>query len=197
MRFLVALSVVLPLFAAMPLVRGVACNLDEDTKAFKGLTAPVVQVASHYPDRPDHKLQISGTVEILDGCNFVVRNFTYFPQYDARVDWFGRWGNNDNAIRVSEPVGASYLQDSPITKLTGDGTGASFHDFDTLVLFSNERRFVLATATFDQLKKKDDDKSPNVDGKGNSTDKSAATSVGRYAGVLAAAAAAGAAAVAL
>ncbi|KAJ3188943.1 hypothetical protein HDU85_004659 [Gaertneriomyces sp. JEL0708] len=196
MRFLVALSVVLPLFAAMPLVRGVACNLDEDTKLFKGLTAPLVQVASHYPDRPDHKLQISGTVEILDGCNFIVRNFTYFPQYDARVDWFGRWGDDTNAIRVSEPVGVSYLQDSPVTKLTGDGAGASFNDFDTLVLFSNERRFVLGTATFAQLKKKDD-KSPNPAGKGNSTDENAATSVGRYAGVLAAAAAAGAAAVAL
>ncbi|KNC97373.1 uncharacterized protein SPPG_07300 [Spizellomyces punctatus DAOM BR117] len=174
------------------------CNV-ADTK-YVGQKAVLKQVAASLPNQPAAVFQISGTAEILDGCNFIVRNFTFLPGYAGSV-WLGRRPGDQMAKGVAENVVASNNLDSQkFTLRSVPGSEISFDEFDTLVLFSTIDNFEMATAQFPGLA------APNATSTGSSPSateaasgksKSSASSVGGSAVIVGAAAAAAAFAVGL
>ncbi|KAJ3170711.1 hypothetical protein HDU88_008614 [Geranomyces variabilis] len=111
---------------------------------FNGKTGTLIQERVQVGNTTDRFL-ISGTAQIIDGCNFKITNFQFSP-YVPDVVWYGRRGTNGaTGIRVwgtagsnATTVQASNGTDSPTYALeyTVAGQSASWDDFDQLVLFS-------------------------------------------------------------
>ncbi|KAJ3175582.1 hypothetical protein HDU87_006079 [Geranomyces variabilis] len=111
---------------------------------FNGQTGTMVQERYQVGNTTD-QFSLSGTAQIIDGCNFKILNFQFSPHVPDVV-WYGRRGTNaSTGIRVWGTAGsnATTVQpsngtDSPAYTLqyTVAGQSASWDDFDQLVLFS-------------------------------------------------------------
>lgn len=126
---------------------------DVNDSKFNGLKAPLLQSAAHIPNQPQATFTIRGTAEIVDGCNFIIRNYTFLPGM-AGAMWVGRRGNDTvNTVGVNLLAVQSNNLDSQKIPLRQDAgaPAVSWYDFDTLVLYSDTAKFEMASARFDGL----------------------------------------------
>ncbi|KAI8827125.1 uncharacterized protein EV422DRAFT_512755 [Fimicolochytrium jonesii] len=157
-KFITAFAVASTCIAA---VQGLACD-PTAVSPYAGQKANLVPAASFTPS--NEALHVSGTVEILDSCTFVVRNFVFTPGL-ADTLWYGRVGTNVTSGRpiwgatgnVNTTVQYSNGADSQNYTLIGDETGwwnaQSWNDFDTIVLYgaNNSYNYTMATVQFPAL----------------------------------------------
>lgn len=120
-----------------------------DTR-FVGQKATLTQSAKVFNNQT---FTVGGTVEITDGCSFVVRNFTYSPEFPGTA-WYGRRGNNGaSGIRVAQEAvtGNNGTDSGTFNMVATVGAESSFNDFDTFVLFVPTSNYELAIAQFPAL----------------------------------------------
>jgi hypothetical protein len=88
-------------------------------------TAPLEQVSEYQTQNSNNKLTCSGTVVVIDGCSFQIRNFTYlnalvskFYGGIAYADAQGNKVSNPNGVSfVNQEIGAWNKVDSQIFQL--------------------------------------------------------------------------------
>lgn len=149
-----AVKTVLGVVVTLALILVGVCQNVEATKCkpgpqskFVGLKASIKQV-KNYHENPRDKFTISGTVEIVDGCKFVVKNFT-FPS-GLPATWYGKDQNAVEGYRLIQGVIApSSGEDKIFTLSDTPGNSYDWNDFDTLTIFHKDN--VYAEAHFSEL----------------------------------------------
>jgi hypothetical protein len=104
------------------------------------ITIPLTKVLSTSP------IEISGSIEIIDGCTFKVTGFTFYNARTAR--WYGGIGSAGDAITLSDATVNPSAGKGEQTFKFRDVVGApvSFRDFNQFRLFDEESQVVIATA---------------------------------------------------
>ncbi|CAM6054316.1 unnamed protein product [Sphagnum tenellum] len=138
MRF-IAVSAIVASIASV--VSATACNSTDSS--YNGISAPIVQTFSD--NTIIANMTISGTVSIVDGCNFAVKNFTYLPGSNDTV-WYGRLNGNYTVGKQASPVVFTRFNNSDV--LFTFTNGVSWNDMDSLVLYSNSLSMQMAYASF-------------------------------------------------
>ena len=92
-------------------------------------------------------LQVSGTIRVVDGCNFELVNFIFVP--GANAYWFGGNGTDSNAYRLSKSIVVPSVANSPAQSFSfiqDAGSAVSYTDFTQFRLFDPATNDLLATA---------------------------------------------------
>lgn len=141
-----AAAVAATVVALQSTVEATLCSPGQNSK-YVGLKAPLKQVKS-YHESPRNKFMISGTVEIVDGCKFIVRDFV-FPS-GLSATWYGKDLNENEGYRVIQGIVApSSGEDRLFTLSDSPGNSYDWSDFDTLTVFYKDS--VYAEAHFPEL----------------------------------------------
>jgi hypothetical protein len=103
------------------------------------ITIPITKVLG-----PTHPIQISGSIEIIDGCNFKVTGFSLTNANSAR--WYGANGTAFAGATLSETsVTSSTPAEQTFVFRSVAGAEVSFRDFDQFRLMQDDQ-LVIATA---------------------------------------------------
>lgn len=142
--FLGLLSAIL--FLTPTTVHATTCTPGSQSK-FVGLKTQLKQI-KNYNESPRNRFVISGTVEIVDGCKFVVRDFQ-FPN-NLPATWYGKDLKETEGYRIIQGVIApSNGEDKIFTLSDTPGNAYDWNDFDTLTIFYKDN--VYAEAHFAEL----------------------------------------------
>ncbi|KAI9207658.1 uncharacterized protein BJ171DRAFT_596656 [Polychytrium aggregatum] len=109
--------------------------------------ATLVSQSQSWVNNNQNIITIYGTVEILDGCTFIVHNFTFLQAPESY--WYGGMVGNTSAAQVVDTPVSSQLGpgDSPKFQLTtAAGRAVSFADFNELRLFVPASSQLVASA---------------------------------------------------
>ncbi|KAI9178974.1 hypothetical protein H9P43_005636 [Blastocladiella emersonii ATCC 22665] len=144
-QILVATVAVMALAAAS--ASAAVCDPSKVPAAFAAKHPVAIQpVITQFGDRSDIKAQVFGFLDYQDGCNLVLKNFTYYPDLGQTV-MYGVKGevNDTNAFPISTvPVTTS---DGTIPRVFKLDSGKSMDDFNHIKIFSLQSNTVVATAT--------------------------------------------------
>lgn len=144
-RLITSLVFVLAL-ACFNWTEATTCTPGNQSK-YVGLKAPLKQI-KNYNESPRNRFVISGTVEIVDGCKFVVRDFK-FPN-NLPATWYGKDQKETEGYRIIQGVIApSASEDKIFTLSETPGNSYDWNDFDTLTIFYKDN--VYAEAHFQEL----------------------------------------------
>ncbi|KAJ3417468.1 hypothetical protein HDV05_003332 [Chytridiales sp. JEL 0842] len=117
--------------------------------------APLEQVSQFQALNRNNPLTCTGTVVVLDGCTFMIRNFTFLNALQTRfyagivyADATGAKITNQNGVNfVQGDISASNLVDSPPFRLVQDvSVGYSFTSINELRLFDVTQQQVVCVA---------------------------------------------------
>ncbi|KAJ3236075.1 hypothetical protein HDU81_011192 [Chytriomyces hyalinus] len=129
------------------------CSKDKFPDTFKvGFTVPIVQVAVAQTLNNANPLTCSGTFVFVDGCTFMIKNFTFLNAYESK--WYagvvgtvnGKVVANQNAITfVEQSVSASDGRDVTFNLITSPATAYSFFSINQLRLFDLTQKQLICT----------------------------------------------------
>ncbi|KAI8832772.1 hypothetical protein BJ741DRAFT_613671 [Chytriomyces cf. hyalinus JEL632] len=129
------------------------CSKDKFPDTFKvGFTVPIVQVAVAQTLNNANPLTCRGTFVFVDGCTFMIKNFTFLNAYESK--WYagvvgtvnGKVVANQNAITfVEQSVSASDGRDVTFNLISSPATAYSFFSINQLRLFDLTQKQLICT----------------------------------------------------
>ncbi|KAI8619115.1 hypothetical protein BC830DRAFT_1105707, partial [Chytriomyces sp. MP71] len=117
-----------------------------------GFTQPIVQVAQAQVLNSANPIYCSGTFQFVDGCTFMIKNFTFLNAYQSQ--WYagvvgtvnGKTVANQNGVAfVSDFVNSVNGQDATFHLIKVPATAYSFFSINELRLFDLTEKEVLCT----------------------------------------------------
>ena len=116
-----------------------ACNV-EDAKALVNRSIPIV------PALTGSVIKVSGSIFIIDGCNFGVRDFVFINGDESY--WYGGYKGSSDGFTLSQQY--IYASANPSTQrfplVQTAGAQTNFNGFNEFRLFSKNLNLVVATA---------------------------------------------------